>query len=147
MSKLSEFKQKLLGLYHNRNQAFSHPQQWAHIYVEFEENDEGNVISKSWYAVEGSENPYRKSVLKLKEVDNKIIVLVDEFEIEFNFLNDFWVGESKCIIESKNSYVLTSVKFDGKNYFSRDGGYDLKNDRFLWGKDIHEGYFHFIKQN
>lgn len=147
MSKLIDFKQKLLGLYHNRNQALSHPQQWAHIYVHFEENSDGNIHSKSWYATESPQKPYRQSVLILKEIDDKIIANTEDSNLEFTFSDGCWVAESKSIIESKNMYVLTSIKFDGQNYFSRDGGYHLKNDRFLWGKEIHEGYFHFIKQN
>lgn len=147
MSKILDFKKKLLGLYHNRNQAFSQPQQWAYIYIKFEENEDMTISSKSWYAVEGEEKSYRQSTLELKEINDSIIVLTDGFEIEFNFIDNYWIGESKLINESKNSYILTSVKFDGKNYFSKDGGYSLKNDRFIWGKDKHEGHFHFIKQS
>lgn len=147
MSKLIDFKEKLIGLYHNQNQAFSHPQQWAHIYVQFEENSDGNIFSKSWYATENPKNPYRQSVLELTQLDDKIIATTDGVDIEFIFSDGCWIAESKSVIPSKNMYVLTSIKFDGQNYFSRDGGYHLKNDRFLWGKEIYEGYFHFIKQN
>lgn len=147
MSKLIDFKEKLLGLYHNRNQAFSQPQQWAHIYVQFEESNDGNILSKSWYATESPQNPYRQSVLILKEMDDKIVVTTEDSNLEFIFSDGYWISESKSVIHSKNMYVLTSIKFDGQNYFSRDGGYHLKNDRFLWGKDIHQGYFHFIKES
>lgn len=147
MSLLIDFKQKLLGLYHNRNQALSHPQQWAHIYVQFEETPEGDISSKSWYATTGSDTPYRETVLKLKEYEGKIVASQHEnCDIEFNFIDGEWVGESKCVIPSKNMYVLTSIKFDGENYFSKDGGFHIKNDRFLWGKNLYEGHFHFIKE-
>ena len=154
MSKLlTEFKEKLIGLYHNRNQAYSHPQQWAHIYVEFKEIDNGDIYSKSWYAVEGSDKPYRETVLKLREYDKNIIVTpinrqtnTESCDIVFEKYGEYWIGENlKCVIPTKNIYVSTSLKFDGKNYFSRDSGHDLKTDRFLWGKDKHEGHFHFIK--
>jgi len=145
MSKLIDFKKKLLGLYHNRIQALSHPQQWAHIYVQFEETPEGDIFSKSWYATESPKNPYRKSVLELKEFDNKIIATIDGFDVEFIFSNGYWIAESKHTIPSKNMYVLTSIKFDGENYYSKDGGYHIKNGRFLWGKDLYEGHFHFMK--
>lgn len=146
MSKLIDFKEKLIGLYHNQNQAFTYPQEWAHIYVKFEETPEGDIFSKSWYAVENHKNPYRQSVLKLKQLDDKIIVTTDGLNIEFIFSDGYWIAESKCVIPSKNIYVLTSVKFDGDNYFSRDGGYSLTNHKLLWGKDINEGHFHFIRQ-
>jgi hypothetical protein len=146
MSKLIDFKEKLLGLYHNRNQALSHPQQWAHIYVQFEENDDGNIISKSWYATESSQNPYRQSALELKELDDKIIATIDGFDVEFILSDGYWIAESKRVIPSKNMYVLTSIKFDGENYYSKDGGFHIKNDRFLWGKNLYEGHFHFIKE-
>jgi hypothetical protein len=155
MSKLlNDFKEKIIGLYHNRTQAYSHPQQWAHIYVEFIEIEHENIYSKSWYAVESSENPYRETILKIKESGKNIIVTpinkvtnIESCDITFEKYGEYWIGENlKCIIPEKNMYVSTSLKFDGKNYFSRDAGYDLKTDRFLWGKDHHEGYFHFIKE-
>jgi hypothetical protein len=140
MSKLlTDFKEKLIGLYHNRNQAYSHPQQWAHIYVEFKEIDNGDIHSKSWYAVEKPSNPYRETVLKIKE-SGKVIIVFEKY-------GHYWIGENlRCVIPRKNIYVSTSLKFDGKNYFSRDAGYDLESNKFLWGKDVKDGHFHFIKQ-
>ena len=155
MSKLlSDFKEKLIGLYHNRNQAYSHPQQWAHIYVEFKEIDNGDIHSKSWYAVEKPSNPYRETVLKIKESGKVIIVTpinrqtnTESCDIVFEKYGHYWIGENlRCVIPRKNIYVSTSLKFDGKNYFSRDAGYDLESNKFLWGKDVKDGHFHFIKQ-
>lgn len=155
MSKLlNDFKEKLIGTYHNRNQAYSHPQQWAHIYVEFKETVDQKIYSKSWYAVEDPNKPYRDTLLKLKEEGKTIIVTplniitnVESCDIIFEKYGEYWIGENeKCIIPDKETYVSTSLKFDGKNYFSRDAGYDLKTNKFLWGKDKHEGHFHFIKQ-
>jgi hypothetical protein len=154
MSILFEFKQKLLGTYHNRTQAFSHPQQWAHIFVNFVETDDGNILTRSWYAVESFESPYRETLLKLSISNSNVIIApinnitkVKSCDISFQNIDGVWFGENlKCIIPEKNMYVSTSIKFDGINYYSRDSGHNLKSNRIIWGKDIHEGYFHFIKQ-
>jgi hypothetical protein len=154
MSKLLiDFKEKLIGLYHNRNQAYSHPQQWAHIYIEFKEYEDGSINSKSWYAVENPNKPYRDTLLKLKENGKTIIATpinkvtnTKSCDIIFEKYGEYWIGENeKCVIPDKDTYISTYIKFDGKNYFSRDAGYDLKTDRFLWGKNKHDGHFHFIK--
>jgi hypothetical protein len=153
MNLLEDFKNKLLGLYHNRNQAYTNPQMWAHIFTKIEENDRGEIISKSWYAIEDENNPYKKVSLELKETQNKIIVTpynIDNgyktCDIEFSYDGQFWIGENeKCEIIDRGIYISTSIKFDGINYFSRDAGYDLSNRNFLWGKQKHEGMFHFIK--
>jgi hypothetical protein len=98
MSKLIDFKEKLLGLYHNRNQAFSYPQLWAHIYVEFNEMDNGNIFSKSWYSTENKKNPYKKTILEVEENDNSIIVIpsnpdtrVQYCNIIFDYIDGYWV--------------------------------------------------------
>ena len=147
---MNDFKQKLIGTYHNQQQAYNNPVLWAHIYVSFEEQDDG-IFSKSWYAIEHPDNPYRRSLLKLREENNQIIVTsinlvtnTESCEISFERIGEHWVGyNQKCIIPDRNQYISTSVRFDGTNYFSRDAGYDLGTNQFLWGKE--DGEFHFIK--
>jgi hypothetical protein len=154
MSVLTDFKNKLLGIYHNRTQAFSYPQKWAYINVSFEEVCENEIRSDSWYFIKSRNEPYRSSLLKLKESGDQVIMTpinritdTESCDIIFSYMDNYWVGENlKCIIPKKEIYVSTSLKFDGVNYFSRDAGYDLKTNKFLWGKKSEEGYFHFIKQ-
>jgi hypothetical protein len=47
MELVKDFKQKILGLYHNRIQAYTYPRDWAHIFIEFSELDENRIFSKS----------------------------------------------------------------------------------------------------
>ncbi len=150
MEKLNDFSQKLIGTYHNQQQAYNNPVLWAHIYVSFEEQEDG-IFSKSWYAIESPDNPYRRSLLKLREEGNQIIVTsvnlltnTESCDIPFEYIAGYWVGYNQnCIIPDRNQYISTSVRFDGHNYFSRDAGYDLETNQFLWGKQ--EGEFHFIR--
>lgn len=153
MDLIKEFKTKILGLYHNRNQAYTYPQLWAHIFIKFEETQNGDIFSKSWYAIENEDSPYKKTILKLKENNNKIIVTPynadnnsKTCDIEFLYDGQYWIGENDhCQLTDKNVYISTSIKFDGVNYFSRDAGYNSQTNDFLWGKQKHEGMFHFIK--
>ena len=72
---LLDFKSKLLGLYDNQTQAFTYPALWAQICVLFEENEDGTLLSKSWYKVESSDKPYRSSVLELYTSDNNVVMI------------------------------------------------------------------------
>ena len=153
MRVIEDFKNKLLGIYHNRIQAYNYPRDWAYIFIEFTQLNNSNVLSKSWYAIEGYGNPYKEVVLSFYENDDSIIVKTWDkndnplFDVEFNYLDGYWIGENdRCEMENKNHYISTSVKFDGKNYFSRDSGHDILTDEFLWGKRKSEGMFHFIKE-
>jgi len=147
---MNHFRQLLLGTYHNQQQAYNNPVLWAHIYVSFEERGD-DIHSKSWYAIESPENPYRQSLLRLKEENNRIIVSsmnlmtnTESCDIPFRYLGHHWVGNNpRCIIPDRNQYISMSIRFDGVNYFSRDAGYDLETNQFLWGKE--EGEFHFIR--
>ena len=150
---LTDFRSKLLGTYHNQQQAYNNPAFWAHIYCKFEEVEDGDVLSSSWYAIESPDRPYRKSLLKMREEDNQIILTsinlladTESCDVPFHFDNGTWFGENpRCEIPEKQMYVSTAVRFDGTNYFSRDAGYHLETNQFLWGKQPHEGFFHFIK--
>ena len=153
MNALIDFKDKILGLYHNRIQAYNYPRDWAHIFIEFTELEDNKLFSKSWYAIESSFNPYKEVILDLYENENKILVKTFDknnmalFGIEFNYIDGYWIGENeRAEVGNKDIYLSTNVKFDGKNYFSRDSGHDINTGKFLWGKMKHEGMFHFIKQ-
>lgn len=151
MNPIEDFKTKLLGLYNNQRQAFNQPQHWANIFVDFVENSDGDIESKSWYVYEGSDNPYKKTVFRLEsDFDRVVANLYDETkvgELVFEFIDYHWIGEDKnFVIPNKNIRIETIIKFDGMNYYSRDAGYQLDTNEFLWGKEEHEGMFHFIKQ-
>jgi hypothetical protein len=153
MELLKDFKQKILGLYHNRIQAYTYPRDWAHIFIEFSELDKNKLFSKSWYAIESSFDPYKEVILNLYELDHKVLVKTYDknnsplFDIEFDYVDGYWIGENdRGEIVDKNIYISTNVKFDGKNYFSRDSGHDIATGEFLWGKMKNEGMFHFIKE-
>ena len=151
MNSIEDFKTKLLGLYNNQRQAFNYPQDWANIFVDFVENSDGDIESKSWYVYEGSDNPYKKTLFKLESDSDRVIAnLYDEIkvgELVFEFTEGYWIGEDNNFqISSKNIRIETIIKFDGVNYYSRDAGYSLDTNEFLWGKKEHEGMFHFNKQ-
>jgi len=151
---LLDFKSKLLGYYDNQTQAFSCPAQWAQICVMFEEIDNGKILAKNWYKVGGPDKTYLSSTLDLKESDGNVIVTphnnitnTKSCEVVFKYEDGYWIGQNdKCIIPNKNEYFSTFVKFDGINYYSRDAGYNLDTNEFLWGKNPSEGEFHFIKK-
>tara|TARA_B100001094_G_scaffold327809_1_gene386832 strand:+ start:4569 stop:5033 length:465 start_codon:yes stop_codon:yes gene_type:complete len=154
MNVLEDFKIKLVGLYNNQRQAFNHPQQWANIFVEFVENSDGDIDSKSWYVYEGSDKPYKRSLFRLESDSNKIIAnlhqginLTKVGKLVFEFIDGYWIGEDKRFeLPNKNIHLETIIKFDGVNYLSRDAGYRSDTNTFLWGKREHEGMFHFVKQ-
>ena len=154
MNPIEDFKTKLLGLYNNQRQAFNHPQHWANIFVDFVENSDGDIESKSWYVYEGSDKPYKKTVFRLESDSDKVIAnlydgtnLSKVGELVFEFIDNHWIGEDKnFLIPNKNIRIETIIKFDGLNYYSRDAGYQSDTNAFLWGKKEHGGMFHFIKQ-
>ena len=154
MNLIEDFKSKLLGLYNNQRQAFNQPQHWANIFVDFIENSDGDIESKSWYVYEGSNNPYKKAVFRLKSDSDRVIAnlydgtsLSKVGELVFKFTEGYWIGKDNNFhIPSKNIRIETIIKFDGVNYYSRDAGYELDTNEFLWGKEEHEGTFHFVKQ-
>jgi len=151
---LLDFKSKLLGLYDNQTQAFTYPALWEQICILFEENEDGTLLSKSWYKVESSDNPYRSSVLELYASDDNVVMIpynnitnTKSCEIVFEYKDNYWIGSNdRCLIPKRNEYVSTFIKFDGTNYFSRDAGYNLDTDQFVWGKSKQDGEFHFIKK-
>ena len=150
---IEDFKTKLIGNYSNQQQAFNNPPLWAHIHIRFEELPDGMLYSKSWYDIEGENNPYRATTLELSVSGENIIMTpynnltnTKACEIVFEYVNNSWIGiNDKCIIPKRNAYVSTFLKFDGINYYSRDAGYDLDSNEFLWGKTKLDGEFHFIK--
>ena len=151
---LMDFKSKLIGLYDNKSQAFSYPTIWAHVCVSFEENEDGKILSKSWYEAESPDKPYRYSILELCVSNDNVVMIpynnitnTKSCEIIFEYKDDYWIGSNnKCVIPKRNEYVSTFIKFDGHNYFSRDAGYNLDTDEFVWGKSKQDGEFHFIKK-
>jgi hypothetical protein len=150
---IEDFKAKLIGNYSNQQQAFNNPRLWAHIYIRFEELPDGMLYSKSWYAIEGEEKPYRATTLELSVSGENVIMTphnnltnTKECKIVFEYVNDYWIGiNDKWIISEKNVYISTFMKFDGINYYSRDAGYHLDSNQYLWGKTKQDGEFHFIK--
>ena len=74
MNPLEDFKNKLIGTYHNQRQAFNNPSLWAHIYIKFDELDKENIDSKSWYAVGSKDKPYRSTNLKLSVSGDDVLM-------------------------------------------------------------------------
>ena len=150
---IEDFKAKLIGNYSNQQQAFNNQPLWAHIYIRFEELPDGMLYSKSWYAIEGEEKPYQATTLELSVSGENVIMTpynnltnTKECKIVFEYVNDYWIGiNDKWIISEKNVYISTFMKFDGINYYSRDAGYHLDSNQYLWGKTKQDGEFHFIK--
>lgn len=150
---IEDFKVKLIGSYSNQQQAFNNPPLWAHINIKFEELPDGMLYSKSWYAIDGEEKPYRATTLELSVSGENIIMTpynnltnMKDCEIVFEYINNSWIGlNDKCIIFEKNVYISTFLKFDGINYYSRDSGYDLDTNEYLWGETKKYGEYHFIK--
>jgi len=150
---IEDFKVKLIGSYSNQEQAFNNPTLWAHIHIKFEELPDGMLYSKSWYDIDGEEKPYRATTLELSVSGENVIMTpynnltnMKDCEIVFEYVNNSWIGiNDNCIISEKNSYISSFLKFDGINYYSRDAGYDIDSNEFLWGKTKQDGEFHFIK--
>ena len=150
---IEDFKTKLIGDYSNQQQAFNNPPLWAHIHIRFEELPDGMLYSKSWYDIEGENNPYRATTLELSVSRENVIMTpynnltnMKDCEIVFEYVNNSWIGlNDKCIIPKRNAYVSTFMKFDGINYYSRDAGYDIDSNEFLWGETKQYGEYHFIK--
>ena len=149
---LEDFKNDLLGLYHNRYQAYSNPSHFAFIWAKFYEED-GVLKSKSWHHTYGEASAYRIFSHTLSE-RNGHVIMTNYNEIEnsptcdltFIRRDNWWIANGSCIIPEKNTIVRTYIQFNGKEYHSRDGGYDLITQEYRWGKREDETPFMFVKQ-
>ncbi len=147
---LEEFKSKLIGSYDNKQQAFSNPPMWSYINIRFDELSDELIHFKSWYNMNSESDPYRNTKMKLSVSGENVILhsnnSLESYEITFEYKNNSWVGmNEKCIILERNVYVSTFMMFDGINYYSRDAGYDLDSNKYIWGKTEQDGEFHFVK--
>jgi hypothetical protein len=150
---LESFKSDLLGLYHNRFQAYSDPSNWAFICVKYYLED-FKLKSKSWHHTYGEQSAYRIFTHDLTlSGDSVVMSNYNEIENEkscdliFSRSEDWWVSNnSVCLLQNKDMYVKTFVKFNGIEYHSRDAGYSVISNEFLWGKEASDGEFIFVKQ-
>jgi hypothetical protein len=149
---LKSFTDDLLGLYHNRFQAYSNPSDWAFICVKFYIEDDV-LKSKSWHNVDGEQSAYRIFSHTLS-VSNESVIMTNYTKVEqhqtcnliFNKDGEWWKSSSDCMMQEKNMYIRTYITFNGKEYHSRDAGYDMITHQFLWGKQPSDGEFIFIKE-
>ena len=75
MLSLDDFREQLLGTYHNRFQAYSNPHDFAFITVSYWEED-GLIKSHSYHTVYGPESAYRTNSHNLSEGSGgKILML------------------------------------------------------------------------
>jgi hypothetical protein len=150
---IEDFIERLIGFYDNQEQAFYDPSRWAHIGVKFELDGE-LIRSKSWLLVDGEDNPYRQSYHRVYPEGEQVRMenynqKTDERASDLLFVRDgdYWIAdEARCEIPRKNIYVSTYVKFNGKEYYSRDAGYDLETGEYLWGKRDTDGEFIFKRR-
>ena len=150
-----KFENDLLGHYTNKRQAQSYPTDWAYIHVLFEKLPNGKIESWSWHDYLGKKKAYRRSIHKLIESDDHIVLRTYNRESEvkycdliFEYKNGWWESRyNKCVIPEKNMHLETYIKFNGSEYFSRDAAFNIETGDFLWGKKKEQGEFHFIKLN
>lgn len=144
---MNEFISNLLGHYSNQEQAWSNPSKWSYVHLLFEQQSDGSLLSMSWYDYQSKNQPYRVSRHTVEEQGNQIILNTYtksdiNCPIVFSYVNDYWEGICyECAI-NEDSYLTTQVKFNGIEYYTRDGAYDSKTHQFLWGKKKTEPMFH-----
>lgn len=145
---MNDFISLLLGHYSNKDQAWSNPSKWSYVHILFELLPDGHIQSKSWYDYQSSQNPYRQSLHTVTEERGFILLnthtkMNGVCSMEFKKNDNVWSGICyDCPINDKE-YLTTEVKFDGMNYYSREGAYDMSTHLFLWGKKKSEPMFHF----
>lgn len=145
---MNEFKESLLGHYSNKDQAWANPSKWSYVHLLFEESSDGFIYSYSWYDYLSKNQAYRTSKHTIEQQGDLILLntytkLNTNCPIAFSYSDGYWNGICyECIIDD-NAYLTTQVKFNGSEYYTRDGAYDRNTHQFLWGKKKTEPMFHF----
>jgi len=130
----TNFEDYLLGLYHNKAQAQSHPTEFAQIFILWEKID-GGYHSKQWYRRDGQNNPYRERYHKIVEI-TETKVLVENYRLDwtrcsecdmiFLFDGQTWHGQlqgNNCIVR-ENVRVKSEIHLTKKGLESKDQGID-----------------------
>lgn len=136
---LDNFIDSLVGLYCNKNQAYTRPTEFAFIYVLWEDLGDYKLHSKSWYKYKGIDDPYRESYHKVLQQNDNIIVETYDMDwtkrdgcaILFKSVHDGWVGQNNgtCIV--RDAVLKSQVHLTKKLLKTWDAGY--KDGKIVWG--------------
>ena len=162
---IDEFRNRLIGKFENKRQAFRNPSRFAYVRI-IHENVDGKLIygEQAYHYMLNS--PYRKFVLEPVLSDGRLVVknysitnpnepitqdnltYREGCDILFNLVDDVFVGSSEgcnCIVKrnGKDTYFTTKTQLGINYYHVIDRGYDLVTKKQIWGTEY--GPFEFAK--
>jgi hypothetical protein len=162
---IDEFRNRLIGKFENKRQAFRNPSRYAYVRIIHEDVDGQLIYGEQAYHYMLN-TPYRKFVLEPLLCDGRLVVKnysiisADEpiikdnltyregCDILFNLIDDVFVGSSEgcdCIVKRNGRDTFFSTKAQiGINYYHViDRGYDPVSKKQIWGTEY--GPFEFVK--
>jgi CpeT protein len=162
---IDEFRNRLIGKFENKRQAFRNPSRFAYVRI-IHENVDGSLIygEQAYHYMLNS--PYRKFVLEPVEdngrlviknysvIDLKLPITKDKLsyrdgcDIYFNLIDDVFVGSSEgcnCVVMrgGKETYFATKAQIGPNYYHVIDRGFDPVTKKQIWGTEF--GPFEFTK--
>ena len=154
---LETFIEYFEGYFNNQTQAFTRPQEFALIELNHKKSDETTFYVTQKYVYESE--PYRDTVIKVFELNDKILVKNYKNDEDLTYLNGCdtlfdWDGTkfhglnmcNECFVEKggKNTYLSTEA-FLGNNYYNVvDKGFDPETNEQVWGS--YHGMFQFDRK-
>lgn len=139
----------LLGHYSNKIQAQSNPTEFAYANVKYSRQGD-KVELKQWYQHEGEKKPYLRMLLEYEESYNYLRMWGKNLYTGrntcpqvFRFTGKWWEGgtEGSCIVDGMK--FVTTIRFNGSQYQSRDSGYSVETGEHVFGKHHDKGFFLF----
>ena len=165
---IDEFRNRIIGTFENKRQAYRNPSRFAYVRIVHSDID-GNLIYGEQAYKHSLNAPYRKFVLEPVIDDGRLVVknyritapkpnlelshddltYCDGCDILFNMVDDVFVGSSEgcdCLVNrrGKVSYFTTKAKVGINYYHVIDRGFDPITKKQMWGTEY--GPFEFTKQ-
>lgn len=162
---IDEFRNRLIGIFENKRQAFRNPSRFAYVRIVHKDVDGSLIYGEQAYHYM-LKSPYRKFVLEPVEDNGRLVIknysvtnhdlpitkdnlsYRDGCDIYFNLIDDVFVGSSEgcnCVVMrgNKETYFTTKAQVGINYYHVIDRGFDPSSKKQIWGTEF--GPFEFTK--
>ena len=138
---LKEFLEWFEGDFNNWRQASSRPTRFAHILLTHKRVGKNKFHVTQRYKHE--EKPYRDKIIRILEVDDRIVVENDQCNLVFIKHKDTYWGQTVpgCIF--KDTVLVSKIQMGPDFYQVIDAGFDPVTREQKWGSE--NGPFFFDK--